>query len=199
MAALVLIVVGLLVVLRFIGLAWPAVAGRFGRLQRNEQQRTRLAQFEESLDAMNPDSAREESRLAWVRHRLARGRADVEFEEREPLTSRGMLVLAWAGMRGVVTVAAVQTIPADTKQVATVVLAAFLVALFTLVVFGLTLPWVIARLKFESESPEDKRDATQALLRRIGESAIDAMGPLEEQTIGGEPLDPELVATMTLP
>ncbi|MFF1820174.1 cation:proton antiporter [Kribbella sp. NPDC058245] len=196
MAALVLIVVGLLVVLRFVGLAWPALSGRFGRGDRNEQQRTRLTQFEEKLDAMNPDGEREESRLAWARHRLARGRADVEFEEREPLTSRGMLVLAWAGMRGVVTVAAVQTIPADTKQAATVVLAAFLVALFTLVVFGLTLPWVIARLKFESESPEDKRDATQALLRRIGESAIDAMGPLEEQTVGGEPLDPEMVEAM---
>ncbi len=99
-------------------------------------------------------------------------------------------------MRGVVTVAAVQTIPADTPHAATVVLAAFLVALFTLVVFGLTLPWVIARLNFQCESPHDKRDATQALLRRIGESAIDAMGPLEEQTIAGEPLDPELVATM---
>ncbi|GAA1672243.1 sodium:proton antiporter [Kribbella yunnanensis] len=193
---LVLIVVALLVVLRFIGLAWPALSGRFGRGDRNEQQRSRLTQFEEALDAMNPESDREESRLAWARRRLARGRADVEFEEREPLTSRGTLVLAWAGMRGVVTVAAVQTIPAGTPHVATVVLAAFLVALFTLVVFGLTLPWVIARMKFQSESREDKRDATQALLRRIGESAIDAMGPLEEQLVEGEPLDPELVATM---
>ncbi|MFC9691472.1 cation:proton antiporter [Kribbella sp. NPDC056951] len=193
---LVLIVVALLVVLRFIGLAWPALSGRFGRGDRNEQQRSRLTQFEEALDAMNPESDREETRLAWARRRLARGRADVEFEEREPLTSRGTLVLAWAGMRGVVTVAAVQTIPAGTPHVATVVLAAFLVALFTLVVFGLTLPWVIARMKFQSESREDKRDATQALLRRIGESAIDAMGPLEEQVVEGEPLDPELVATM---
>lgn len=196
MTRLVLIVVALLVVLRFVGLAWPALSGRFGRGDRNEQQRSRLTQFEARLDSLSSESDRDESRLAWARHRLARGHADVEFEEREPLTSRGTLVLAWAGMRGVVTVAAVQTIPADTPQAATVVLAAFLVALFTLVVFGLTLPWVIARLKFQSESPEDKRDATQALLRRIGESAIDAMGPLEEQTIAGEPLDPELVATM---
>ncbi|TDD61616.1 sodium:proton antiporter [Kribbella antibiotica] len=193
---LVLIVVGLLVVLRFIGLAWPVLAGRFGRGDRNEQQRTRLTQYEEKLNSLNPEGEREETRVAWARRRLARGRADVEFEEREPLTSRGILVLAWAGMRGVVTVAAVQTIPAETPHAATVVLAAFLVALFTLVVFGLTLPWVIARLKFQSESAEDKRDATQALLRQIGAAAIDAMGPLEEQTVAGEPLDPELVSTM---
>ncbi len=193
---LVATVVALLVVLRFIGLLWPALASRFGRGDRNEQQRTKLTKFEEALDALNLESEREETRLAWARRRLARGRADVEFEEREPLTSRGMLVLAWAGMRGVVTVAAVQTIPADVPHAATVVLAAFLVALFTLVVFGLTLPWVIARLKFQSETAAEKRDATQSLLRRIGESAIDTMGPLEEQTVAGERLDPELVETM---
>lgn len=196
MTGLVLIVVALLVVLRFIGLAWPALGIRFGREDRAEQTKAKLSQFEEHLDSMTPESEREESRVAWARHRLARGRADVDFEVREPLTLRGMLVLGWAGMRGVVTVAAVQTIPADTPHAATVVLAAFLVALFTLVVFGLTLPWLISRMKFASESAEDKRDATQSLLRRIGESAIDAMGPLEEQTVGGEPLDPAMVTTM---
>ena len=107
-----------------------------------------------------------------------------------------MLVIAWAGMRGVVTVAAVQTIPAGTPHAATVVLAAFLVALITLVLFGLTLPTVIARMRSVRRAAEDKRDAVQALLRRIGEAAIDTLGPLEEQTIDGEPLDPELVTTM---
>jgi CPA1 family monovalent cation:H+ antiporter len=45
-------------------------------------------------------------------------------------------------------------------------------------------------------SEEEKRDAVQSLLRRIGESAIDTLGPLEEQTVDGEPLDPALVARM---
>ena len=55
-------------------------------------------------------------------------------------------------------------------------LAAFLVALITLVLFGLTLPTVIRRMRFESESAEDKQDAVQALLRQIGESAVDTLG-----------------------
>jgi monovalent cation/hydrogen antiporter len=55
---------------------------------------------------------------------------------------------------------------------------------------------VIAKMKLRSESAEDKRDSVQALLRRVGEDAIDTLGPLEEQTVGGEPLDPELVSTM---
>jgi CPA1 family monovalent cation:H+ antiporter len=195
-AALVGLVVGLLVVLRFLGLAWPALQGRFGRQDRNEQVRAQLDQFEERLESMEPSGTREENRLAWARKRLARGRADADFEEREPITGRGLLVLAWAGMRGVVTVAAAQTIPAGTPHRATVVLAAFIVALLTLVLFGISLPAVIVRMRFRPESAEDKRDSVQALMRAIGEAAIDAVGPLEEQTVEGEPLDPVVVSTL---
>lgn len=193
---LVLIVVSLLVAIRFLGLAWPALSGRFGAQDQGEQARARLGEFEEHLDALEPSDEREENRIAWARHRLARGRADVAFEEREPLTARGFLVLAWAGMRGVVTVAAAQTIPVGTPHRATVVLAAFFVALITLVLFGLTLPALIARMRFTPDTDEDRRDAVQALLRRVGESAIDDLGPLEEQTVDGKPLDPGLVRTM---
>jgi monovalent cation/hydrogen antiporter len=196
MTGLVLLVVGLLVVLRFLGLAWPALQGRFGRKDRHEQVHAQLDQFEEHLDTMEPADRREENRVAWARKRLARGRADADFEQREPITGRGMLVLAWAGMRGVVTVAAAQTIPAGTPHRDTVVLAAFIVALITLVLFGISLPAVIAKMRFRPESSEDKRDSVQALMRQIGEAAIDAVGPLEEQTVDGEPLDPVVVSTL---
>jgi monovalent cation/hydrogen antiporter len=193
---LVVVVVTLLIGIRFLGLAWPALSNRFGANDQGEQTRARLTEFEEHLDAMEPSDEREENRLAWARHRLARGRADVAFEEREPLTARGYLVLAWAGMRGVVTVAAAQTIPVGTPHRATVILAAFFVALITLVLFGLTLPLLIARMRFTPDSDQDRHDAVQALLRRVGESAIDTLGPLDEQTIDGQPLDPGLIRTM---
>jgi CPA1 family monovalent cation:H+ antiporter len=196
LTGLVLLVVGLLVVLRFLGLAWPWLQSRFGRNNRTEQVRAQLDQFEEHLDSMEPAGAREENRVAWARKRLARGRADADFEEREPITGRGLLVLAWAGMRGVVTVAAAQTIPAGTPHRDTVVLAAFVVALITLVLFGISLPAVIAKMRFRPESSEDKRDSVQALMRQIGEAAIDAVGPLEEQTVDGQPLDPVVVSTL---
>jgi NhaP-type Na+/H+ or K+/H+ antiporter len=193
---LVLIVVAILVVLRFLGLLWPALVGRFGSADRTDQLRARLDHASDRLDAMTPSGEREENRMVWARRRLARSQADVEFEEREPITARGFLVLGWAGMRGVVTVAAVQTIPGGTPHVATVVLAAFLVALITLVLFGLTLPMVISRMRFATESAEDKRDSVHSLMRRVGEAAIDALGPLEEQTIDGAPLDPEVVEAL---
>jgi monovalent cation/hydrogen antiporter len=116
----------------------------------------------------------------------------VAFAEREPITARGYVAIGWAGMRGVVTVAAAQTIPAGTEHRATVVLAAFLVALITLVFFGLTLPLVITRMRFAAVSSEEKLSSFQALLRQVGESAVDTLGPLEEQTIDGERIDPEL-------
>ena len=193
---MVLIVVALLVAIRFLGLAWPAFAARMSPEGRTEKTRARLGEFEEHIAAFEPSDEREENRLAWARRRLARGRADIDFEEREPITGRGSLVLAWAGMRGVVTVAAAQTIPNGTAHRDTIVLAAYFVALVTLVLFGLTLPQLISRLDLRSVSEEEKRDAVQSLLRRIGESAIDTLGPLEEQTVDGEPLDPALVARM---
>ena len=193
---LVLIVVGLLVVLRFLGLAWPALRALLGRDGRHDQLRDRLDQFEDKLDSMDPASDREETRLQWARRRLAKGKATVAFEEREPITARGSLAIAWAGMRGVVTVAAVQTIPVGTPHRNTIVLAAFLVALITLVAFGLTLPTLITRLGFTSESAEERRNSVQSLLQQLGESAIDQVGPVEDQTIDGEPVDPELAEQM---
>lgn len=192
---LVLLVVGLLIAIRLLGLAWPAWRRRVRHGGRAEEFTAKLDQFEQQLETMEPSGERAENRLAWARRRLARGRAEVEFEKREPLTRRGMLVIAWAGMRGVVTVAAAQTVPVGTPHRSTMILAAFFVALITLVLFGLTLPRLIAAMDFPGESKEDKRDATGALMRRIGGAAIDALGPLEEQTVDGEPVDPE-VATM---
>ncbi|MBZ5740638.1 cation:proton antiporter [Nocardioides mangrovi] len=192
---IVAITVGLLIALRFLGLAWPAIGNYRHRDEQGAQMRERLDQFEERLDAMAPADEREETRLAWARRRLARGRADIAFEEREPVTTRGLVVIAWAGMRGVVTVAAAQTIPVGTPHRATIVLAAFLVALITLVLFGLTLPLVIRRMGFEAESAEDKRDAFQSLLRSVGETALDTVGPVDEQTVDGIPVDPQ-IATM---
>lgn len=189
---LVLLVTGLLIALRFVGLAWPALQSHFSPDNRYEQVHAQLDQFEERLEAMEPSTRREENRVVWARRRLARGRADADFEEREPITGRGLLVLAWAGMRGVVTVAAAQTIPAGTPHRATVVLAAFIVALITLVAFGSSLPAVIAKLRFTAESTQDKRDSVAELMRQIGAAAIDAVGPLDEQTVDGEPLEPDV-------
>lgn len=193
---LVALVVVSLVVLRFAGLAWPALRDLLDSGGRGDQVRARLDQIEEHLDSVTPADGRAETRLAWARRRLARGKADVAFQEREPITARGSVALAWAGMRGVVTVAAAQTIPVGTPHRATVVLAAFGVALITLVLFGLTLPMVITRLRFRTVSAEERRTAVQELLEQVGEAALAELGPLAEQRVDGELVDPQVAAQL---
>ncbi|MEP7020998.1 MAG: Na+/H+ antiporter [Pseudonocardiales bacterium] len=69
-------------------------------------------------------------------------------------------VVAWAGMRGVVTLAAVFLLPPDTPGRNEIGLAAFTVVAGTLLLQGLTLPWLVRRLKLRG--PDAAEDALQA-------------------------------------
>jgi CPA1 family monovalent cation:H+ antiporter len=68
--------------------------------------------------------------------------------------------VAWSGMRGVVTLAAVFLIPAQTPHRALLALVAFIVVAGTLLVQGLTLPWLVTRLRLPG--PDLAEDALQA-------------------------------------
>src|SRR5699024_11262240 len=78
---------------------------------------------------------------------LARRRADVDFATTQGLDWRGGAVLGWSGMRGVVTLAAAQTLPRDLPYRPQLVLVAFTVAFVTLLLQGGTLPAVIRWLQ----------------------------------------------------
>ncbi len=69
-------------------------------------------------------------------------------------------VVSWSGMRGVVTLAAVFLLPADTAFSGILALAAFTVVAGTLLLHGLTLPWLVRRLKLSG--PDAAEDALQA-------------------------------------
>ncbi|MGH3846896.1 MAG: cation:proton antiporter, partial [Pseudonocardiaceae bacterium] len=95
-------------------------------------------------------------------------------------------VISWAGMRGVVTLAAASTIPRVTDSGAPfpgrseIIFLAFCLTIATLLLQGLTLPWVIRRLGVEGREAFDDvlaeadaiQAATQAALERL-ESASD--------------------------
>ncbi len=69
------------------------------------------------------------------------------------------VVVSWAGMRGVVTLAAVFLLPVDTPRRSLLALAAFTVVAGTLLVQGLTLPWLVRRLRLPG--PDAAEDALQ--------------------------------------
>ena len=70
------------------------------------------------------------------------------------------LVVSWAGMRGVVTLAAVFLLPEETPQREVLRLAAVTVVAGTLLVNGTTLPWLVRALRLPGPDPAE--DALQA-------------------------------------
>ncbi|SFR90271.1 monovalent cation:H+ antiporter, CPA1 family [Microbacterium sp. cf046] len=91
---------------------------------------------------------RREKRLQQMRTRVSRTLADLDYYQASPLGWRHGTVIVWAGMRGVVTLAAAQTLPQGPIQ-ALLVFVAFLVAVGSLMLQGFTLPWVVRWLGLE--------------------------------------------------
>jgi CPA1 family monovalent cation:H+ antiporter len=99
------------------------------------------------------------ARFVWVLGSgvLARalGRERISPRE-EPLSFSGDLVVAWCGMRGLITLAAAFALPVDFPARDPIVLAAFSVVLATLMLQGMTLRWLLVVLKLEADDPVQK-------------------------------------------
>jgi monovalent cation/hydrogen antiporter len=79
---------------------------------------------------------------------------------------REAMVLGWAGMRGVVTIAAALSLPANVHDRGTLILIAFVVVLVTLIVPGATLPWLVRRLHVDTADPHTA--AREVAVRVVG-------------------------------
>lgn len=86
-------------------------------------------------------------------------------------------VVSWAGMRGVVTLAAVFLLPEETPQREVLRLAAFTVVAGTLLIHGTTLPWIVRRLGLPAPDPAE--DALQAA-SLVTEASRAGLARLEE-------------------
>ncbi len=99
----------------------------------------------------------------------------------------GVAALSWAGMRGVVSLAAAQTLPMDTPYRSLLLVCTIAVIIGTLVVQGLTLPWVIRRLGIAEDHRADdqaERAKAHAEVSSAIESQVDTMvddGKLSER------------------
>jgi CPA1 family monovalent cation:H+ antiporter len=92
------------------------------------------------------------------------------------LSGKELLVTSWAGMRGVVTLAAAAAIPHVVNgqpfaERATVQLAAYVAAIGTLLIQGLTLPWLIRVLRITNEDEQAEDDASEARVRLLATRA----------------------------
>lgn len=132
---------------------------------------------------------------------LNRTRADIDYALTEQISPKGGIVLAWAGMRGVVTLAAIQTLPyvAGGQLVeyrGAVILVAFLVAVGSLLLFGGTLPFVIRATGLAAPGIDERRHEEKMLVRSMLETVNRELGPLAEQTIDGKPVPPHVITKL---
>ncbi|MCR2794328.1 sodium:proton antiporter [Microbacterium sp. zg.Y625] len=120
---------------------------------------------------------RVERRLTVWRRRVRRELADLDYYQASPLGWKHGGIIVWAGMRGVVTLAAAQTLPRETPARELLILTAFLVAIISLLVQGFTLPWFSRLLKLPPESDDlsrDERDRIDAALRDAAQQTLES-------------------------
>ena len=138
-------------------------------------------------------------RLVWMyiyyRINVSRGRPRVA-----PLRLQEVLLMTWSGMRGLVTLALVLSIPAGVfsfhHELAVIALTVFLV---TMVVPGLLLPWLMERLDLTEASQIASDKMRAAVVSRARAASIEALShfrPDGHITADAEKVDPEISANV---
>ncbi|MEV0531282.1 Na+/H+ antiporter [Kitasatospora sp. NPDC050463] len=117
----------------------------------------------------------------WLSKKLRAG-----ADEDTPISWQESVVLWWSGMRGVATVALALAVPLTVDsgegfpERGRLVFVAFSVVLFTLLVQGLTLPWLAKRLQLDVDHDKHEQ-AVRELWWRAARAGLLRLGELEEQ------------------
>jgi monovalent cation/hydrogen antiporter len=107
-----------------------------------------------------------------------------------PITWQSLAVVSWAGMRGVVTLAAVFILPEDTPHREVLVFIALAVTAGTLLLQGSTLPWLVRRMGLPGPDPAEDALQEAAVLQGAHRAAEEEL----ERIIN--PDDPEEVVAL---
>lgn len=178
----------------------PSLVLLHRRTERRAGRRDRLAAFEERLDQVPAGQvplgwrrdepgpgrggraeldtrqvARVEGRARALRSMVRRRIADIDYLAAEPFGWREGGLLVWAGMRGAITLAAAQSLPAATPHRSVLVLVAFVVAAGTLLLQGGTLPALIRRLGLARDEDPDERTDLEAVQAELARAAADRL------------------------
>ncbi|MFD5569422.1 Na+/H+ antiporter [Streptomyces cadmiisoli] len=119
---------------------------------------------------------------SWLTQRLHARR---DYDEEIPTSWRETVVMWWSGMRGVASVALALAIPLRTEDGAPfpdrdeIVFIAFGVIMATLVLQGLTLPWLVKRLGVRADT-EVEEEFERALAVRAAKAAKRRLREIEE-------------------
>ena len=156
------------------------------------------AAFDSIRRGIRPRSAKEVDRF---RTRLRRFVADIDYFLAQPMGWREGAVVVWAGMRGAITLAAAQTLPANTPSRSLLILIAFLVATGSLLLQGATLPRLISLVKpggVDQSAAYEEHVRLMGLLRQTADT-VTAEHPSSDLTeLGDRPRPPDEEKRLTL-
>ncbi|WP_183095059.1 cation:proton antiporter domain-containing protein [Nocardioides stalactiti] len=120
-------------------------------------------------------------RLVWVfpvRYLLVRPGADPATGQRPPASYT--FLIGWAGMRGVVTLAAAFVIPESVEHREVLLMIAFTVVAGTLLLQGMSLGWIARRLRVPSPDPMDDALARATLLQQASKAGEKRLAELAD-------------------
>ena len=133
-------------------------------------------------------------RLASMRSRVSRAMSDLNYYQASPLGWKHGTIIVWAGMRGVVTLAAAQTLPREgIPERPVLVFVAFAVAVGSLMLQGFTLPWVVRLLRIERTADGTDHAEQASLDEELRDAAATAVGDPRLRRRDGTPFAPELL------
>lgn len=131
--------------------------------------------LERLLIRLRPGRSDEELH-ARIHARLVRAEADATHLVSSRLGWRDGSLIVWSGMRGVVTIAAAQTLPSDAPERSLLILVAFVVAIVSLGVQGGTAAQLVRVLKPDpGQTPAQRAEESARLDEMLGAAANDAM------------------------
>jgi CPA1 family monovalent cation:H+ antiporter len=188
--------IGLLATATLVVLRVAFVVPLIARLRRQQEGAGRMVErIEGALDRLMARGPRpgNQRRYDRVTDALRRRHADAVFYSNEGLGARGGAVLAWSGMRGVVTLAAAQSLPTDLPHRAELVLIAFTVAIVTLIGQGGTLPLLITRLGIQGTDADHERRELARLATEINAATQDLLDSPALCRENGDPFDETLL------
>ncbi len=163
------------------------------RVLRGDRHRDDIRDY---VEAAPEATAKQARRKHGLLRRLRKHEADSDFYRAERFQWRESVVISWAGMRGVVTLAAAQSLPANIPFRSSLILVAFVVAVVTLYGLGGTLPLVIRTTKISGGGAEAHRTEVRELLSTVNRAAIAMLNDPERTAIDGAQPDPATLARL---
>jgi monovalent cation/hydrogen antiporter len=128
-----------------------------------------------------------------VSSRLTKRLADLDYLAAEALGPREGVLLVWAGMRGAVTLAAAQSLPADTPHRPLLILTAFVVAVGTLLVQGATLGVIARRLGLTDRRATTSQEEAEAMRLQLRSVVAERLRDPELRMPDGSPYEAEVL------